>query len=253
MESGINIACPACASCDTRQAFVKDGYLHYSCKSCSSLFVWPRPAPEEIADYYKSESKTISSALCWDKGMESHGHLLHVWRSLLASAESLCGEGPLLDIGCGTGSFLSLAKSLGWGDLVGVEIVPEAAEIAMKLKDAKIYNEDFSIAKFPEQHFAVITLFDFIEHVIDAKGLLERVFNLLKPGGAVIIGTVNRQGISMHMLGQRAFTICPPEHLTIFSEGGVLQLLKHTGFQVKSRRSASIYLREWLRFLMPAS
>ena len=157
----------------------------------------------------------------------------------------------MLDIGCGTGSFLSFAKGLGWQDLTGVEIAPEAAEIAQKLKTAKIYNKDFSSSQFPAQRFAVITLFDIIEHVTGAKGLLERVFKLLKPGGLVIIGTANRQGISMRILGQRALTVCPPEHLTIFSQGGALRLMKRTGFEVKSRHSVSIYLREWMRFIAP--
>lgn len=249
MNIGISPACPACGSCDTKQAFEKDGYQYYSCKSCATLFVWPRPTATEIADFYRFGSQKFGSSLCWDEGLESHGHVLYIWKSLLMQAENLCGKGPLLDIGCGTGSFLKFAKSLGRNELTGIEIVPEAAEIALKNKEIRVYNDDFLSCELPLRHFAVIALFDIIEHVIDAKDILERAFNLLKPGGALIIGTVNRQGFSLRMLGKRALTVCPPEHLTIFSRGGLVQLLNRTGFNVKFQRSASIYLREWVRFV----
>jgi hypothetical protein len=79
--------------------------------------------------------------------------------------------------------------------------------------------------------------------------VLERIFSLLKPGGIVIIGTVNQQGISMRFFKEKSLTVMPPEHLTFFTSKGMRQALRHQNFTGIMCWSCMIYLREWTRFL----
>ena len=78
--------------------------------------------------------------------------------------EELSGRGPLLDLGCGTGQFLTFAYEQGWRELMGLELAPAAAATARKRVSAEIYVSDLtetSRGGALRRRF----LWDIIEHV----------------------------------------------------------------------------------------
>lgn len=252
LASGVlgNAICPACESRDAKFAFVKSGYSHYRCRSCGSFYIWPTPAPADLARIYVDEKpEKVMSKDDFFISEESHRHLWDSWRYLLALAGNYSGHGPLLDIGCGGGQFLAFADKLGWKDLSGIEIMPEAAEAAKQLTKARIYNNDVSVLPLPGGSFSVITSFDVIEHLSDIHSFLKRVFYLLKPGGIVVIGTFNVQGITMRLLKEKSLTVIPPQHVVLLTKRGLGKALKQAGFEVKRQWSFSVYIREYVRFL----
>jgi 2-polyprenyl-3-methyl-5-hydroxy-6-metoxy-1,4-benzoquinol methylase len=98
-------------------------------------------------------------------------------------------EGIGLDLGCGTGQFLCFAQKQGWTKVEGVEVIPQIANYTQQLTQSPIYAEDFLQVQFPDNFYSVITLWDVIEHLSDIPTVLNRVFQLLKPGGVVILWT----------------------------------------------------------------
>ena len=242
------LTCPVCESPNPVPAFKKKGYSYHRCRCCGCLFVLPSPAPEFLTAFY-GNSDNLLSQICWSGSLDSHRHVLPHWKYALTLANKLHLCGPLLDVACGTGQFLFFAKQQGYQRLTGVEIAPQAAETARRLSGAEIYTRDLIELNLPRHSFACVVLLDFVEHARDVRSLLREVFRLLEPGGTVIIATDHLKGLSMRLLGKNAFNINPPEHLTLFTRKGLLSALRGAGFGIKKEWTASVYLREWTRFI----
>ena len=104
----------------------------------------------------------------------------------------------VLDIACGTGYGVHLIKSKGEALYVhGVDISDEAIKFARdkyKINGIDFFIEDaqkFTTNPLGEL-YDVITSFETIEHVDDYEKTLNNFYNLLQPGGLLIISTPNR-------------------------------------------------------------
>lgn len=247
-EASTQPICPLCLTKESKLAFVKFQYANFHCHFCHSLYVYPTPESTELEEFYKSPEGEQLSTVCWTESADSHNHVWEVWQEALKYIEKMSGRGRLLDIGCGTGQFLEFARTQGWTDLTGIELVPEVANKARQISGAVIYTSDLIQASLPSESFSGIILWDVIEHLNNINLILAEVFRLLKPGGVVFIGTVHRHGFSMRLLGGNALTVNPPEHLTFFTRKGMNKVLQNAGFKVARQWSFSIYLREWIHF-----
>lgn len=212
------------------------------------MYVYPSPSLKELEDFYTRSDKGSLSQVCWTTSTQSHKHVWPVWQQALDTIEALSGRGPLLDVGCGTGPFLTFAEEHGWDNLTGIEMVPSVADTARKNSTAQIHTTDLLNAALPANSYVGIILWDIVEHLNNIRVVLAEAHRLLRNGGVIFIGTVHRQGLSMRLLQEKALTVNPPEHLVFFTQAGMGRVLELAGFDVKHQWSFSIYLREWLRF-----
>jgi 2-polyprenyl-3-methyl-5-hydroxy-6-metoxy-1,4-benzoquinol methylase len=242
----MSAVCTLCECKSHKKAFTKHGYEHFQCANCSSIYVFPRPSDAELIAFYQLEQTEHLSDSCWQ---DSHKHAWTLWKQTLEIAYKKVGFGRLLDIGCGTGEFIQFAQKLGWIDTEGIEIVPAIATIAHTKTGSTIHTQVLGSAKLDYEAYSVITLWDVIEHLSDIKGNLKEIYKLLKPGGILILGTVNRNGFSIRSLKQNAMTFGPPEHLTFFTQKGTSLALNAQGMKVVKQWSSLIYLQEWTRLL----
>jgi len=229
-----------------RWAFAKNGFHYFSCSACGSLFVHPSPAEEVLAAYYRDLSGEQNSRVCWENS-SLHAHAM--WAGALDEAIRLAGPGRLLDVGCGAGQFLEFAAGRGWSDLEGIELSPLAAARARKASGATIHEVEFAAARLETGSFSAISLWDVFEHLRDPRAAIRRSFELLRPGGVLMIGTPNRFGISVRALGKRSFFAIPPEHLLLASRRGLRGSLIAEGFDVAHLSSVEVQIRDWARFL----
>ena len=89
----------------------------------------------------------------------------------------------LLDIGCGFGYFLALAKERGW-QVAGVEISAEAVSASKKIVgQANVFHGTTRAARFAANSFAAVTMWDALEFLGDPEPELRECFRILKPGG----------------------------------------------------------------------
>src|SRR3990172_11044638 len=98
----------------------------FRCRSCHLTYQDPRPSVERVRAYYDLKIYTNPS---------TSERIVQRRRGLfLDFLDRVPAEGRrrLLDVGCGTGEFLRLAKSRGW-DAYGVELSLEAVEVANRL------------------------------------------------------------------------------------------------------------------------
>jgi len=99
------------------------------------------------------------------------------------------GSGHLLDIGCGAGSFLSLARTCGW-TVVGLDPDPMAVSNAAR-QGLTVHEGGIEYFDGQTGLFDVITLNHVIEHVHEPFDVLKRCHALLKPGGQLWLETPN--------------------------------------------------------------
>ena len=102
------------------------------------------------------------------------------------------GGERLLDVGCGTGHWSSFFASMGY-QVTGVDISPEMIAAAK----AEALECSFEIADacnlpFEDGAFAVAASMATLEFVADPPAMVREMARCTKPGGSLIIGTLNR-------------------------------------------------------------
>ncbi|MCG8480416.1 MAG: methyltransferase domain-containing protein [Spirochaetales bacterium] len=155
--------------------------------------------------------------------------LLKRYRSAAATAPRL------LDIGCAYGPFLSAATETGC-IVKGIDISEEAvAYVRDTLGHTALQGDILSID--PAElggPFDIVTMWYVIEHFFDLDRLLNRIADLVRPGGLFSFSTPNARGISA-MRNRREFLRCSPQdHYTILDPRSTRTVLKRAGFTVRT-------------------
>ena len=99
----------------------------------------------------------------------------------------------------------------------------------------------------PEAHFDVLTLWDVIEHITDPHKALQQAHHLLKPGGLLVVHTIDIESAFARLMGAR-WPWLMEMHLYYFSRFSLSMMLEQCGFQVLDLRPQGRYLR--LGYLM---
>lgn len=107
----------------------------------------------------------------------------------------------LLDVGCSSGAFLATACRLGF-PAMGVEPSAEAAQSARNA-GLMVFTGYLDQARFPDASFDAITLIEIVEHLRDARALLQECARILKPGGVVLVTTPNAHSWTARVMGAR--------------------------------------------------
>src|SRR4030095_8590775 len=119
----------------------KQLYCLRRCSGCRHVHTYPVPPPDTLSEYYpatyyayvESTDGGFSSRVRRWLSREASDPLGRMSRSLLGNYIAILParsrSGSLLDMGCGTGRFLSLMKDAGW-NTYGTEISRKAVEIA---------------------------------------------------------------------------------------------------------------------------
>jgi SAM-dependent methyltransferase len=110
------------------------------------------------------------------------------------------GQGPGLDLGCGSGSFLASTGANGrrW---VGVDIAMRWLIVARKRLDEDGLNGTMLVCgeserlPFEDGRFAAVVSGDVIEHVRDQAATIEEMYRVLAPGGRAMFATPNRYSL----------------------------------------------------------
>jgi SAM-dependent methyltransferase len=147
---------------------------------------------------------------------------------------------PLLDVGCYTGVFIEIADRHGW-DVWGVE--PSQWAVAQaQARGLRVVQGTLDTADLPKVHFDVVTMWDVIEHLTDPRQALERVHGLLKPGGLLVVHTIDIDSRFARLMGPR-WPWLMEMHLYYFSRCTLRAMLETCGFRVLNAQPQGRYLR----------
>lgn len=143
-------------------------------------------------------------------------------------------ESPLLgDVGAGFGVFLDeLRKLKPKAKLVAIEPSSDMAEICRDL-DLKVEESMIENIENHDGKFDFICSFELFEHLHTPRVFAKKCWELLKPGGRLLITTLNGQGFDIQMLWEASRAMFPPHHLNFFNPESISFLLRDTGFEIE--------------------
>lgn len=222
--------CILCGCVNSEFLFsVKEFRLFY-CKKCQ--LAWTSPGPPE-GELQKANRTLYSSADYKQMYFSQKEGLSQRFTSRLREIEKYKKPGKLLDIGCGFGLFLNIAKQRGW-EGVGIEICPELAEFARREYNLTILDKSFEEANFPNNSFDVVTLWDVLEHMRHPIESLVRVHHVLKNDGLLAIQCPNIDSFLARLGGPKWGWLTPPDHLYHFTPKSLEETIKRAGFKLAS-------------------
>jgi 2-polyprenyl-3-methyl-5-hydroxy-6-metoxy-1,4-benzoquinol methylase len=136
----------------------------------------------------------------------------------------------LLDVGCGNGFFLLVAKRLGYS-VHGVE-PSDFDETLNKSEGLGIFHGFIENASFKEGQFDVITANHVLEHAVSPAKLLLDIKKLAKPGGTIIIAVPNTCSPGFMVFGKYWLNTDTPRHLFLPSANNMREYARKAGLKI---------------------
>ncbi|WP_299883621.1 class I SAM-dependent methyltransferase [uncultured Lacinutrix sp.] len=196
------------------------------------LETFPKPSLEKLSEYYESEDY-ISHTNTKRNLLEKVYHLVRNYslnRKLKLINSFNSEQKKLLDIGCGTGAFLNIAKNNNW-DIIGIEPDDKARKIANVLTGNLVYSPE-KISKLKEKSFDVITLWHVLEHLPNLEEQLSILKKLLKDNGTLIIAVPNYKSFDAKYYKNFWAAFDVPRHLWHFSQKSISNLFAKQNMNV---------------------
>lgn len=189
------------------------------------------PGPDEV----RMEEFDDGSGYAHYEGLRAAIEAQH--RRTLAGLERVVRPGRLLDVGCGTGWFMAIARDRGW-ETTGVDLSPWSVErtraLGLDAREGLLQDQGFS-----EGSFDAISLLQVVEHIPDPRDLLAECRRLLRPGGALLVATPNPQSLLARAKGAAWNYWIPPMHCVWYPPKALARLLEQNGFTVERRTTWS--------------
>lgn len=210
------------------------------CGNCGLLFIDPQPNWEELSAHYPKDYHAYLRKEARVTAFLRGFGLQNRVKSILRRAN--VQNGNLLDVGCATGEFLDAFKAASGWDVIGLEIVPEAAAAARE-KGLTIVEKNLAEANLSASSFDVISLWDVLEHMPDPAGSLQICFELLKAGGMLVLKCPDPAGKEASMFHENWIGYEAPQHLFGFPHPVLINKLSGIGFNpVSTANTGSDYL-----------
>jgi ubiquinone/menaquinone biosynthesis C-methylase UbiE len=194
-------------------------YMIVKCLSCTHGFsivprnnFWKNYQITNDKDYLKRQNERLMTA------QKVHNLL-----------KKVSASGKLLDVGCATGDFLSVAQNDH--DVEGLELSEWSASIARE-RGFKIHTCRLDELR-SDSHYDVITLWGVIEHFESPRKEIQNISRLLKPGGIVCLWTGDFESWTARLLGKRWWYI-QGQHIQFFSKKSLCQLFSDFNFDTLS-------------------
>ena len=226
------IGCSLCGDDNMQPLFTPEGrngkwrYHVVRCPTCGFLYRHPGIRPERLGELYAGRYDKFLTGKYARKRQRRYRMVMDAFGELFAD-----GSGRrLLDFGCGAGLFLELAHERGF-DGYGVDLSPESIERARKRPGGQNahFGAPLDVPEIAAGGFDVITLWSVMAHLPRPVDDLRMLRELLAPGGALLILTVNANSLRLKAEGEKwnGFT---PNHLKFFSPTTLALALEQAGF-----------------------
>ncbi|HEV8701916.1 MAG TPA: class I SAM-dependent methyltransferase [Candidatus Polarisedimenticolia bacterium] len=179
-----------CPGCGARGPVSLPSESHaVRCLQCRLVYIDPVPA-EAIT--HQSYGPVYYEP--W-QGREARSRL-RLWRRRLGLIEARSRLGTLLDVGCGDGLFLSVAREAGWR-VDGIEFSPEGARRSSQRLGRPVAVGDLARERGLRGPFDVVTLWHVLEHLVDPGTMLDAARARLRPGGLLVVAVPNLDNLPM--------------------------------------------------------
>lgn len=224
--------CPVCGNDSLKQtsAILLEGPL-LNCSTCGQfLSSCTRDQHENALWKWDVATGTSPEAKSVARYRKVSGRRLAVALKLLKTGNR---SPHLLDVGCSSGSLLTVGVDMGLS-VSGVEPALAAAETAKNI-GFDVYAGYLHDAAYPDGKFDIVTLFEIVEHLSDPTALIAECKRVLKPGGILAINTPNAASWTAKFMGERweGFSLNDlGGHASFFTPQSMKFLAQSSGLQV---------------------
>jgi 2-polyprenyl-3-methyl-5-hydroxy-6-metoxy-1,4-benzoquinol methylase len=250
-KSSESVTCPICQTPgavagspgqDRLFALAHGKFPLFRCTECRCVFQHPLPEDSTLAGFYPNE-------YWWSEKSTQKGRPARLLRGLekayrefvvadhvrfldFCARTSAANGKLLLDIGCGSGTFLHVAQSHGFVPH-GMDRSGRAVEIARAQYGFPARQGDIGSNIWGDDRFDFVTMFHVLEHLRDPRLGLKYAGELLRPAGTLIIQVPNISSVQARVFGTRWYGLDVPRHIINFTPKALSFLLREMGFEYR--------------------
>jgi len=217
-----SLRCRLCSADDLGLHFEVRGFTLDRCARCGFVQVREQPTAADLEALY-GEGFFAKSKYEDEFALRRENER----RLELLERAGVPAGGRVLDAGCATGDFLSIAGERY--DMWGLD-VSEFATAAARTKNPRFADQIrtgfIEDQRFAPDFFDAIVMWDVVEHIWDPRPVLHRLVGHLRPGGSLLLSTPDIGAATARILRRRWAFMTPPEHLGFFNAGSLHFLLE---------------------------
>ncbi len=227
------VCCPLCHSQPCLPVLIGPDRAHQvagsfricQCLECGLLYQNPRPAVSSFQSIYPSSYVPYQPATTIARPI-----LRELTRTSDLIGRLQPAGGRLLDIGCGSGAFLQTFRQQrpGW-EVQGIEPDAHAAALVrqqqLAVQECRLEDADLQPASWD-----AVTMWNVLEHLPDPQAMVQRVRQLLRPGGLLYLAVPLCDSWDARLFGRYWQGWDLPRHFVLFSRATLWRLLAQTGF-----------------------
>ena len=137
-----------------------------------------------------------------------------------------------LDIGCGSGAYVSFLQELGW-DACGIEPNPRAVQAARDRGCRNVSTGTIADLHSDGAGFDLVTLWDVLEHTHFPMRVLQQARDILRADGLLIVKVPNVECLEARIWKNDWMGFDAPIHLYDFTVQTLTAMLNKAGFRVR--------------------
>ncbi len=224
-----SIPCNLCGSSDVEVVSLKDRKGDYLrtviCRNCGLIWSDPRPAEEEIREFYSKDYRAEYKGINRPKKKHIYRGAKEAMRRYLFLRDFLRKDDSVLDIGAGNGTFVYLLRKFGINSK-GIEPYGSFARYAEETLGVPV-EASFSNELNKAESFNVVTLHHVLEHMADPLSELKNIWSILAENGYLVVEVPNAEDIK-----QDPNNRYHKAHIYTFNPETLIALGEKAGFDV---------------------
>lgn len=199
----------------------------YKCKTCGLESIFPKDK-YDLRTMYEAAYYQGTAAYSYIDERKNEKFESYVWDARLNTIQKFKAQGSFLDIGSSFGGFLNRARLKGF-TVQGVEISTYSAKYS-NARGIPTFQGSVLDSQFAKESFDVITLIEVIEHLDKPDLVFEKLSQILKKEGLLVIQTANFDGEQAKKEAAK-YHYYLPGHLYYYSLSNLTQILTKYGFK----------------------
>lgn len=220
-NSAVHTHCPVCTHSGGKIWGRHGEFSLVRCAGCSFIFVREKMPADFYEKFYQQQ---VAGAAAGGKPASADK-----FRDPLQKISTLGLSGKkVLDVGCGHGEFLDLAKEAGFS-ATGIDL--DTTRVAgCQARGLRAFCGQLPLPELAGETFDLIWCSHIIEHIDNPHSFLDAVETHLKPGGIIAILLPNCGGLAARICRTHFRFVIPPEHLSYYNPRSLRTLAERRGW-----------------------